>query len=201
MPGPYVPNLVRVTVKWSHPLHGFSSNVFHVDRGAGSAQAAAQAFADTFVAWWNGTGTFAMTPLFQQIEQSTKIVGFAWQDLGAPGGNVGDLPGPATQGGANDNLPPDLAVVISWRTGIGGPSKRGRSYLGNLGLQVLNPATGFITASRALAIKQGADTFITELAAAGPLLVVYSRVGVGGMATITNARVDTHFDVQRRRGD
>jgi len=139
--------------------------------------------------------------MYQLLDQDTQLTGFSWQDLSAAGGNVGELPGYSLGGGASGQLPPDLAVVVSWRTGIGGPSYRGRSYIGNLGYSVLDASKGTIAVPKALQLKQGADLFITELGATGTLLVIYSRMGLGGMSTVNDAKVDTHFDVQRRRGD
>jgi hypothetical protein len=202
MPGPYVPNLSRVVVQFSDSDHGPFSNTFHVDRGALGVDQVLSAFRGAYELWWDTPPPGAVNDVRAITSNKVGIQGYTSQDLEVADGATFSLPPLILlKGASSSRLPPDLAMVVSWRTGINGRRGRGRSYLGGLAQELNNPTSGLIDGTRANDIRLGALKLITDLSAAGLLLVVYSRIGNGGMTTINTASVDTNFDVQRRRGN
>lgn len=121
-------------------------------------------------------------------------------DLGDP--DAGALERPSltyttTGSTAGAQAPPDLALVVSWRTAQRGQAFRGRTYIG--------PLEGTVVADTGRPIQTALDA----LAGAAPLLIgnpltrvatlcILSRTR--GVATpVTGGYVDNAFDTQRRR--
>lgn len=111
--------------------------------------------------------------------------------------------------GNSSLMPPDIAMVISWRSDTSGPAFRSRSYLAALSTQC-NASTGLLDASQCTDMASVANTFIAAMDAIDLPLVAVSRYHVvGGVVTeratplgaaILSASVDVHPDTQRRRG-
>lgn len=204
MPGPFLPGLVRVTLNWTHDQHGDFSNVLHVDRGTlSSAEAAEAVLISVENMLTDPIDGVANTNLRPWLSQSTNFNGVSWQDLSVEDGAVGEGRAPTvlTRGSGTGVLPPDLAAVMSWRSGINGRKGRGRSYIGGLSSGCIDSATGLIRADFAEYLADLGNRFITRIGLEGALLVVYSRVLPGKMTTISSCTVDRNWDVQRRRGD
>ena len=118
----------------------------------------------------------------------------------------------ALAGGASGGLmPPDIAMVVSFRSGTAGPAFRGRAYVGGIGEEILSTA-GLWDSTLASGLAADWNTYITAIAAlTGDYeQVVVSRFeNVNGApvprdpplyATVLSATVDLHADTQRRRG-
>lgn len=100
--------------------------------------------------------------------------------------------------GSTNNLPADVALVITWRTMLRGRSYRGRTYLGPLVEAAMdssgNPASAFITR-----ISEVAPLLIGADGTRDWQISVLSRT-VPTATPVVRADVDHEFDTQRRRG-
>ena len=109
-------------------------------------------------------------------------------------------------------LPPDCAVVVSFRSDTSGAAYRSRSYIGGINVAAIDSAQGTLGAAPAAALAADWNTYITQLQAlTGDFeqITVSRFESVGGVitpratpigATVVTAVVDVHVDTQRRRG-
>lgn len=202
MPGPYLPGLIRVSAIYTHPSLGNASNVFHIRPVEGQTpEIATQGFVDAFRAGWEGTGDFLNFGLRTVVANGLVLSGLNYLHMDVPDGAAGSYAGSALAGSGSQMLPPDLAACVSWLSGQNGRKGRGRSFIGPLASGALNAATGRIAQSNVDVLTGWANRLIIEAFSGGAEMVVYSRVGGGLLTPISGASVDTHFDVQRRRGD
>lgn len=105
----------------------------------------------------------------------------------------------------------ELACVVTWKapyvSGVRPSRKRGRTYLGPLGSNVVGTSDGLFTSAFVTAVSTAADALATA-ASSDPnyKFVVYSpttdTAGTGetGGSEIEAGWVDTTPDIQRRRG-
>jgi hypothetical protein len=98
---------------------------------------------------------------------------------------------------ALSRLPGQNAIVVSWKTGLGGRSFRGRTYLGPISQAVITSA-GVVSAGSRTTIQNAATALIAALDTVGMPLAVYSRK-LGEATPVTSAAVGTTVDTQRRR--
>lgn len=121
-------------------------------------------------------------------------------DLGQPNaGGVEIASGTfRTSATGGDQSPPDVALVITWRTALRGQSYRGRTYLGPFNLSVM-AANGGPRAADVDAIAAAAPKLIGAAATRDWQICVLSRL-LGVATPVTSADVDLEFDTQRRRG-
>lgn len=118
----------------------------------------------------------------------------------------------ALAGGLSGGLaPPDLAMVVSFRTDTSGPAFRGRSYVAGIGVGAIL-STGLYSTTLTNALAADWQTYIAALPGLTTEMsqVTLSRFeNVGGVpvprdpplaATVLTATVDAHADTQRRRG-
>lgn len=201
MPGPYIPNLIRMVVTYVDSSHGEAQNTLHFDNNTAGDFASACALIQTnWEAWW-GTGALAATQLRQYISNQVDPVRMRFTDLSVAAGAYLEQQLTLNPGNEAQRLPPDLSIVVSWLTGITGGKYRGRTYIPGLATSANDPATGRVASVPAGNLALGAEAF--RLACETDLvpLVVYSRVGTGLATPVDAVRVDTDWDVQRRRGD
>jgi hypothetical protein len=183
----------RIVSGQHNKLSGPAYNVMHVevsDPTAGNVQAA---IAD--ISTFYGS--------FNAYLRSGTVITIGERVLNVSTTPAGVIPvTPATQSGATGtaSLPPEVAAVVSWRSGLAGARYRGRTYLGPLAVAALATGgefvTGFVTA-----LQGAASTLVTALAANTPTtpLVVFSRK-FNTWVPVTSAFVDDEPDSQRRRG-
>ena len=93
-------------------------------------------------------------------------------------------------------LPPQLAAVISWRTGEAGRRKRGRTYLGPLTTTAVTGAA--LNGTFADQVTQRANTIVGTPVAAGFAFCVHSPTA-DDTTTITSGFCDTQVDTLRSR--
>ena len=117
---------------------------------------------------------------------------------------------------ADDPAPPNVAVVLSWRTAVGGRQNRGRTYLPGIPNNVIED-NGRLTEAARADFQTAAQDFITAMAAdTDQAFSVFSRPTydppragtsdptpprTGHFTPITTALVDARVDTQRGRLD
>lgn len=102
------------------------------------------------------------------------------------------------QATANDPLPSQCALVISWKTGRAGKSYRGRTYIGSLNRGILDGGDVLVNPSSVSAVADAAGTLITAMEAANAPVAVWSRKHVV-TTQVTGINVGRVVDTQRRR--
>jgi hypothetical protein len=168
------------------------SNVFHVNEPSPLPQTP-QAVLDAFQNFYGGL-----------LANDVFGLGFAVTNIqvrrggGGSGDVVTDHAVSLTEASANASpLPPQDAIVITWRTVLSGRSFRGRSYMGPLGKYAVG-ADGRVAPATITALQSGANILRTDLLAAGNQLGVFSRTKLQ-FTDITSASVGNVVDTQRRR--
>lgn len=138
------------------------------------------------------------------ISDHTTFVGVRLDDVREPGGivrqAVSDNAEPVTGGLAGSQLPPQIAEVISLRTGDPGRSRRGRMYFPPLGVAALF-GDGTLHVSRRAELAQAMADFFTGVngdAFVASTAFVASDV-LQALIAINEVRVGDIFDTQRRR--
>lgn len=196
--GPYAEVVVHgVVTGWRN-----WSNVFGVALGGEFDvidQAAAEAIADQFLsAFSDNLGLFSNDWAITHATVQDKRAADKPQFVVDPGDNI-----VGTDTG--DTLAPQLAMVISWRSALGGRSGRGRTYLNGL-TESSNDGAGRIVSGSVNTGLALADDIIANTGAEGhPLAVVSKRHNKADRATavvseVTGRSVNDVFDTQRRRG-
>lgn len=98
---------------------------------------------------------------------------------------------------AGSSLPPDVALVVSLRTGLANRRGRGRFYLPALAAASLT-ATGKVLTASVTTLIAALGTAFAPYTTATDTPVVYSRTG-RSTATITSFDIGDLYDTQRRR--
>lgn len=142
------------------------------------------------------------------IDDDNAVVRFAFIEAttGLQQGPTIQQPFPLTVPAAEQGLPAEVALCISWAADLGGGSirrRRGRTYIGPLNVDALaedatnyaRPSSGVLT-SLATA---GGEYLADSVADDAWLAVIYSRADQE-MKLINRGWVDNEFDTQRRRG-
>lgn len=130
----------------------------------------------------------------------TEIRLSAIQDNGAVvnGASVFALSSPIVgSASATTQMPPEVAVVASLRTGGRGPRNRGRMYLP---ANAAANASGLIASASCTTIVNAAKSLGENVAGAipGGYLSVVHQAGLT-YSTVTKVQVGNHWDAQRRR--
>lgn len=153
-----------------------------------------KALCQVALSFWNGikaqaSTDHAMTGVrLNAIQADGKVVnGGTYAYLKAP--VAGSSPG-ASQ------LPPQVAVAMSLRTGARGPGGRGRMYLPLTGTGLND--RGRIGSTPANTILAAGKAFLEALHAAGPLPVI-ANGEKNTYSAITGVSIGNTFDTQRRR--
>lgn len=97
---------------------------------------------------------------------------------------------------ASSQLPPQLCVAMSLRTGARGPGGRGRMYLPLTGGNVIS--SGSVTSANATAYAAGGKAFLEALHAAGVMPAIVNS-GKQQYSAINRVSIGSLMDVQRRR--
>lgn len=99
-----------------------------------------------------------------------------------------------------DPLPPDLSMCVTYRSGLGGRSRRGRGYWPPPQEDVVQDS-GFLTGAYLTAFLSGVSQLATNIGAAATPdadQVVVSRK-LGQTTVVTSRTMDGRVDGQRRR--
>lgn len=131
MPPVELANAWRIVLEYSRTDGDQVQNVFHVN-GAPADAAELQVLADAAIAEWD---TSNWVPQLRQTTDLTKVV---VSDLN-PGNPVTAEATRAFVGGSGGTgIPPEIAAVITLRTGLRGRSFRGRTFIGPLAESMIN---------------------------------------------------------------
>jgi hypothetical protein len=96
-------------------------------------------------------------------------------------------------------MPNQVAIVVTLQTGFSGRRNRGRYYLPCTRLATLN--LGQIPSTTVTAVALNAKAFLDAVnSAVGQPVSVLSQVA-GSAKPVTGVRVDSKFDIQRRRAN
>ncbi len=192
-PAPLPPKpagLAIVAVSGATGTGDIRANVWSVNLGATALNA--ETLASRFLAF------------YQAVALSNNFFPFGWllnnisiQSGGPSSQTRVDRPqslGPGAGGG--ESAPPQVAVVASHQTAFIGPRYRGRTYLGPVGVNIIQDGT-ILTSARSSIVAE-ANVLRTNLQTDGTPLVVWSRTG-GFMTPVTGTNVGPTFDTQRSR--
>lgn len=201
MPEPRVNGLVRIVLNWQ-TVFGPAVNVMHVeDPGVGTTLTGiAQLFETAYSDFILSTATGASAPVANYLHTGCDLLSIDaidWSQIDGAAGSV--TPDPAIDGAGSQPEPGQISIVISWKTGFSGRSKRGRTYLP--GISTTAATSGRINGTARDNIRLAANELIQDLDTAGIPLVIYSRKEPGSFTPVTSAVVDDRFDTQRSRAD
>lgn len=201
----FVPAVDTARVCVNQTLHGqLICNILHFTKAGGWSAADLTALANAVIAAWNTR----VGPVQSTDVQYTNVQA---RDMSAQDAEIIEVPFPALSGGdvVGAALPGNCATCVSFRTGFGGRSRRGRIYLSGL---VESLITGNqLSEGHRNTIQQNMNAFIADMLAAGFQLAVasyFSGVAPGGgslpratalVTPILTALVDGWVDSQRRR--
>ncbi len=114
-------------------------------------------------------------------------------------GGIGAADRTCSGGGApgGTDMPPQVAIVVSWKTVLSGRSFRGRTYLGPVNRDCAL-STGLIDPSIQTAIQTETDELTSALSEISMDLAVWSRT-LNSFHRVTSSSIGNVFDTQRRR--
>jgi hypothetical protein len=211
MPG-VPPNTIRANIRASlagaeemvHTLHFERVNTATTD------QPTLQAIANKIVEEWTEvifvgtTGSTSLANVLKSTVVYTTVDVYALSAAGLAEEQAQATFGTTAKGiGTSSALPPEVALTVSLRTGLPGRRMRGRLYLGGFTTSALGD-TGIATTAVQQQVAQALQRFGTDMkmqtATSVDTLnwVVLSRAATATTA-ITQVRVGSLFDVQRRR--
>lgn len=172
-------------------------NVFHVECATEDEQAVAFAVGAPLRTFYQAWMAYAPITLTYTVPFRVITVGEAPER---------EYPndGAAVVGtGVDPAMAPQVALVVSWKTGNLGARYRGRTYLGPLA-QDINEGDGVASIAAAAAIQAAADDLVDAIAGIAhtgvtpPALVVYSRK-YAAATSVSSVVVNRRLDTQRRR--
>lgn len=206
MPLPTVPDHMYVQAIFSRDDGDECVNTFcfrnHRDIPGESFQDAAlrESMRDLLDSFY-GTGASEATTVGGNLSGAVHSLRYVIYDLGQPLGGAVEIDSATFRtapGSATGRAPADVAIAITWRTGLRGRSYRGRTYLGPLGSSTIDSG-GRLNAAQRDRIVGAAPKLIGDPATRDWQICVLSRVQ--SVATpVTSADIDHEFDTQRRRG-
>jgi hypothetical protein len=188
---------IPIEIRWTGATGSPGANIWHArtdgnipdpsDPGVGDMLDALQAFY---------TDIASAVPASAQFRFNGEVTG-----VGASSGDSQTYDAWVVQGSAPDQyLPPADAVLVSWKTGSGGRSGRGRTFLSPLNRDVAG-GTGAVGATW-LTLFQGAvdELVATSSGIENGALGVYSRTD-NLFRDFTSGTVRPYFAVLRSRRD
>lgn len=153
------------------------------------------------------TSVIGTRVLYWQEAWWTKPIGISGKPGYVPGKFntepliLGATPANAIAGTGGNAIPPQLAMVVSWRSVVSGRSGRGRTYLGNLSANGMNNAN--VASACVTAVNGAAAALITNLRAVSvsgtpAYLCVWSPTK-GVTREILSGATDATYDTMRSR--
>lgn len=128
-----------------------------------------------------------LSALFKDVDGKWKVIN---------GANVFSLVAPvAGTGVLSSQLPAQLAITASLRSGARGPAGRGRMFLP---LNGPNSASGLIGGGAKDTVGNATKALVQNIRAAGPLAAIVNRAG-STYSDIDDVQVGNFYDTQRRR--
>jgi hypothetical protein len=193
MPTLFAPNTVAVELVYSFGGE-VATNVFHVNNGGVLDQGAAGVLSghfDTYDNYWKPKRSAHSRLEVIRVRAVDVVGGPVWEFPIGRAGTAADM-----------QLPPQLAVCVTWRTAETGRKRRGRTYLPHFSVASLEDiGAGYpvIATNTREFVQDACAGLIGNLSAAGKPLVVASRVAPASNRNVTVAQVGRIFDTQRRR--
>jgi len=183
--------------------HNAAGDIFlfgvHVANPSGTTDEAASTWSDALNLMWNGVAAPA-----DSIKQlfTTRLaidLSFAVQLSDADGHQVQKVENTETLTGTSvdNDMPPQVAVAVSLRTGTPTRKGRGRFFLPSPSV-VAGAADGTVDSAAQDAMSVAAAAALTLLNTAGYQPIVFHRDTVSG-TDVLFVRVGSVFDTQRRR--
>lgn len=195
---PAITGVCRIAVRGTTG-HGTQwVNVHHVKKSSGTWDASAiTAYVPHLEKLYGGPAYSAGNEwLLKRCHTSLKLVDYTFTPL--DGSSASTVVNSALVGGdSTQQLPAEVAFVLSLRTGFRGRSYRGRLYLPQFCVDATD-ATGQLGSAIATSIIGQAQGYLTATNAAGYLWGVASYK-YSYFNSITSVSMDLNADVQRRR--
>lgn len=147
-----------------------------------------------------GTGASQADTIGGNLSPVMHSLRYLIYDLGQPNAGGVEVASDTfrTSATAGDQAPPDIALVVTWRTALRGRSYRGRTYIGPFTKSVLGNDGG-PNAAQLDRVVQAVPKLIGDSVTRDWQICVLSRE-LGVATPVTSADVDLEFDTQRRRG-
>jgi len=151
------------------------------------------ALANHAVTLWNAIK--ALAPTDSRLT-SVRISAFGTDKKVINGANVYTLKTPvAGTGTASTQMPAQIAITASLRTGARGAAGRGRMFLP---LHAGSTATGLIGSTNKNTVGNGVSDFVENIRAVGPLAAIVNPTPLT-YSDIDDVQVGNFYDTQRRR--
>jgi hypothetical protein len=174
------PNMAQLTLQFSVPDGDIAENVFNVQRSSAWTGAGLTAMAQGLQDWWYA-GAGGTSDYRQYQHSSVALVQTTARDLTTQGGRVVSVPAnQASNVGASGSaiIQNGLTFSLTARTGLAGPSQRGRTFLVGLTSGFLDAGdVNKVQAAEVAVLITAFNALITKVAAvdAACTLVVASR--------------------------
>jgi hypothetical protein len=191
----------RVSILGTGPLGETFDTSFWGYNGAPTTNAAANTLAGLIRDAWVTNARTAMIPMLSTQQKYTEIRLYSYPEGGPTASFIGSAPittGTGTSGTFNAT---QIAMVVSLRTAMAGRRHRGRMYLPAAGLASATQHQWTQTQCDDVATAMG--NFFSAVNAIGTFgaVVVLSQVGAGEWENVSEIRVDSKPDIQRRRAN
>lgn len=187
MAPPYVAGAVRCDIRYQLTSGQHVQNVVFV---AKSETATFFEMADRLRSDWVGN-------IMPFLTSNVVLREVQLTDFSGPDGETWVVTDDTPGGSSSAPMPPNVAIALSWRTGLTGRSNRGRTFLPGIGEDKVDGG-GIIVASFVTALVSAGEGLLVALGLDDIPLVVASRKNGTGTA-VTTCTVDNIVDTQRRR--
>lgn len=190
MPTPIIADTVRVVLKYSNGAR----NVLHVKSDTaqspltiGEVTTATQ---DTLDAW--------ELQVMPEVAADVTLDEAEGTDVGILNGATVVVSSGTVGGTAGNALPDNVALVMSWGTGVSGRSFRGRTFLTGIPVSAQDADNKNVTQGYRDTLDVAAAAFVDELETDDFHLAVGSPT-LGISTLVTSSNVNRRIDTQRRR--
>lgn len=183
-----------------------------LDKLGNLAPQLAEGLLENWGGWFASIVGGGVTPLSDYIMPTVAVSSVLVYDLGSADEGAERTPSTpivGTAGGTDRAMPPDIAVVVSKRSGFRGRAGSGRFYMGGWAEQIMDGASGLLEPTFTQGLEQisndsflGAPGTFTDADLNGIRAAIISqKEGLPDISRVVQTfTVDTHVDVQRRRG-
>jgi len=155
--------------------------------------------ADVHDAITSSTLDAAFQDLNNTMTNIDTVTGYWYPVWPGPAEFVSELSGVVVTGTSSSVHPNQIACVATLLTGAAGRSRRGRIYLPATGVPLTN---GELPEANCQEIADGVASFFTAInGPGGGTTVGVASAKLGAIAQVTQIRVDSRLDVQRRRAN
>lgn len=195
----FIPGLLVAEINLNQRLHGEQvQNTIYAVNFAGWTPAGLELLVGEMITW---VGSFLYVPLSQDI----SLFEVTARDISTQDGAqfTASPTAPVIGLAGGQALPGNCAIVVTFRTGLTGRSRRGRNYVA--GIREADSASNAVNGATVDAIRTAYENLVIPFGAAGCNHVVFSRFtnkaprALGVPTIVTSYTADTNLDSQRRR--